>query len=94
VNKLKTEEAIRVMQAYADGAEIEHQIFGQDAWCGDKPSWNWSACTYRIKTKPLECWVVLTIKGEQFGLAKNEADALKDAKAIHGRIVRMVQADG
>ena len=47
----QTIEAIRVMQAYVDGKEVES--VGQTGECcwasNDSPSWNWSGCIYRIK---------------------------------------------
>lgn len=93
MDKLETKSAANIMLAYADGEKIEFSDFSEEWIEIDEPTWDFSEFSYRIKAKPLECWVVLTIKGEQFGLARNEADALEDAKAIHGRIVRMVQAD-
>ena len=55
----QTIEAIRVMQAYVDGKEVES--VGQTGECcwasNDSPSWNWSGCIYRIKpTAKLRPW--------------------------------------
>lgn len=52
----QTIEAIRVMQAYVDGKEVECKY-----WYGwvriDQPNWNWDDLDYRIKpTKTLRPW--------------------------------------
>ena len=45
----QTIEAIRVMQAYVDGKEVEFKWGSMDWNSTDKPEWNWSAYDYRIK---------------------------------------------
>lgn len=53
----QTKEAIRVMQAYVDGKEVQFK-WGSMGWSStDKPEWNWSAYDYRIKpTATLRPW--------------------------------------
>jgi len=54
----ETKAAIEVMQAYADGAEVEFRrksIGG--IWDTCSPCWNWDTLEYRIKPKPREIWV-------------------------------------
>jgi len=49
MNIEQTKEAIRVMQAYVDGKEVEFKWGSMDWNSTDKPEWNWSAYDYRIK---------------------------------------------
>ena len=53
----QTIEAIRIMQAYVDGQEVEFKWGSMDWNSTDKPEWNWSAYDYRIKpTATLRPW--------------------------------------
>ena len=53
----QTIEAIRIMQAYVDGKEVEFKWGSMDWNSTDKPEWNWSAYDYRIKpTETLRPW--------------------------------------
>ena len=60
MNKEQTVEAIKVMTAYVDGAEIESN-WGQNKWChltdGVVPGWDWTKADYRIKPKLREFWI-------------------------------------
>lgn len=57
MNREQTIEAIRVMQAFADGKEVEFKWMSKDWNSTDKPEWNWSAYDYRIKpTAKLRPW--------------------------------------
>ena len=49
-----TKEMISVMQAYADGKKIEHNLNGliSDAWEDCTPKWDWVTYDYRIKPEP------------------------------------------
>ena len=49
----QTIEAIRVMQAFVDGKEVEFKWGSMDWNSTDKPEWNWSAYDYRIKPTPV-----------------------------------------
>jgi hypothetical protein len=51
MNIEETKEAIRIMQAFVDGKEVESMYDGK--WVSRiKPSWNWALCFYRIKPTP------------------------------------------
>jgi len=56
MNIEETKEAIRIMQAFVDGKEVESMYYGK--WASrTKPSWNWALCFYRIKpTATLRPW--------------------------------------
>ena len=57
MNIEQTIEAIRVMQAYVDGKEVEFKWGSMDWNSTDSPEWNWSAYDYRIKpTAKLRPW--------------------------------------
>ena len=53
----QTIEAIRIMQSWVDGKEVEFKWMSKDWNSTDKPEWNWSAYDYRIKpTATLRPW--------------------------------------
>lgn len=62
MNREQTLQAIKVMQHYADGGEVEARMRSErGAWGSlfmDGPRWDWDSAEYRIQPKPLECWVV------------------------------------
>ena len=66
MNRDETIEAIKVMQHFADGGEVDCGMI-DDARRGRSPTgptWNWLAATYYIKPKPVECWVVVDREGD------------------------------
>jgi hypothetical protein len=53
MTKEQTIEAIRVMQAFVDGKEVECLHRGLEGWVTTtNPSWNWTNCFFRIKPTP------------------------------------------
>ena len=58
MNREQTIEAIRIMQAFVDGKEVECQYHGSETPSNaPNPSWNWFDCTYRIKpTATIRPW--------------------------------------
>ena len=66
----ETTECIAVMQAYADGKEIEYKLkhAGNADWkLNTTPGWDWSEFSYRIKSQPMKVTeeerILLQIKG-------------------------------
>ena len=69
MNKEQTIEAIRVMQAFVDGKEVQFRHRGLVEWdTVIVPTWNWSDIEFRIKPTaklrlwtadevPLDCWL-------------------------------------
>ena len=55
MNIEETKEAIRVMQAFVDGKEVEYQISTGTWLVALAPSWNWPSTRYRIKTTQVLC---------------------------------------
>lgn len=53
----RTEEMIKVMQAFVDGREIEWTTRNNDIWTSSQDTWNWVDFDYRIKKEE----VVLTL---------------------------------
>ena len=49
MNREHTIEAIRIMQAFVDGKEVEYQIRGGHWVAAMPPNWNWPNTQYRIK---------------------------------------------
>jgi hypothetical protein len=58
MNIEQTKEAIRIMQAFVDGKEVECLHRGLEGWVTTtNPSWNWTNCFFRIKpTATLRPW--------------------------------------
>ena len=58
MNIEETKAAIRVMQAFVDGKEVECWDRGLEGWeTTNNPSWDWMDCTFRIKpTAKLRPW--------------------------------------
>lgn len=60
MNREETKKAIKVMQGYADGENIQAELKSApgfyDMLSDETPAWNFQALNYRIKPKPLECW--------------------------------------
>lgn len=54
----QTIEAIRVMQAYVDGKEVEVKLLKSSYWISaETPCWDWNNSTFRIKpTATLRPW--------------------------------------
>jgi hypothetical protein len=48
----ETAEAIKVMQAYVDGADVEFTRNGQGWDAAANPAWDWAEFNFRIKPKP------------------------------------------
>ncbi len=57
MNKQETAEAIIVMQAFVDGAEIESTSAREEWHPIIESVWNWDDCEYRIKPSPREFWI-------------------------------------
>jgi hypothetical protein len=52
MNRERTKEAIKVMQAYVDGEDIEYCLSRHSGWTRvSSPSWNWYERPYRIAPK-------------------------------------------
>ena len=63
VNKVETEQAIAVMQAWVEGKPIQQRPVGSDMWFDvstQTPVWNWRERTYRIKPEPTKVNVVFS----------------------------------
>ena len=84
MNREDTKKAIKVMQAYVDGADIECQCGSQwtELTGSAEPIFNWSAADYRIKPKPREFEIMVMGNG-----ALREAGDL--ASGYSGEIIKV-----
>ncbi len=58
MNKDETREAIKTMQAYVDGAEIElRNVNTDEVKDAPAPQWNFVICQYSIKPVPRTFWI-------------------------------------
>ena len=53
MNIEETKEAIRVMQAFVDGKEVQYEVPNKEWITTDQPAWNFISYTYRIKPTPV-----------------------------------------
>ena len=83
MNKEQVKEAIKVMEHWLNGGEVEFKSRRNDNWllppCG-RPSWNWYDSEYRIKKEPLE--VCLISYGNVQEIYHSYDDAVKVAKGL------------
>jgi len=64
MNVEETKKAIKVMQAFVEGAEIEAKAKDHaTTWYNATPSWDWEGFDYRIKRQPIEVWAYVTPGG-------------------------------
>lgn len=89
----KAREAAQVMLAYADGAIVECQDNQLNPWIAVlEPSFNWIKYDYRIKPKPIECWVVVYDDDSRYTCHSKEA-ALDVLNRRGGRLAHLVEAN-
>lgn len=79
MTKEELQNAIKVMQAYINGEEIEYTYINENKvwYLNNFPTWNWVKYKYRIKQKPKyrpfkdvnECWQEM-LKHTPFGWIK------------------------
>ena len=84
MNKEETKEAIKIMQAFIDGEEIQSidETSSTSAWTDrDNPSWCWGLLTFRVKPpKPIGRWVVLNSEGKLW--SSRQYETLEEAMAF------------
>jgi hypothetical protein len=83
---------IKVMQAYEDGARIEHTVKDKTLpWLlTDEPLWDWDAYEYRVKQEPLTVWVNVYEKNGDLTFYSYEAEHLAyRCRSKGGRTVKM-----
>ena len=97
-DKQETERRIEVMQAFVDDENIEVRRKTEMAvWysVGGDPSWNWSACDFRVKPKPREFWINIYPQ-QRYSFAtyntKKEADAYALQRSVCIKVREVVDA--
>lgn len=96
MDKKEVQEAIKLMQAWLDGEEIQYRTrrdVNQD-WQGYepdecRPSWNWHVFEYRAKPMPLEVWLVLTADGATYTYFDSNSARLSAATKFGSTITRL-----
>lgn len=101
MTKEEIENAIKVMQAYVDGKQIEYCELREKEWrlCGN-PLFDWNAFNYRISKEPqyrpfqspLECWQEMQ-KHQPIGWIKYH-DTYKCITSIGDRGVDVLNGEG
>lgn len=81
MNREETAAAIKVMQAYVDGKEIQFKERLKGEWqnfnpASCTPEWWWGSYDYRIKPTPVKLWVVTDAKGTYIFCDKSRACAI------------------
>jgi len=81
---------IMVMEAYEDGAKIEHTVQHQNLpWLNiNKPSWDWTRYEYRVKPEPLTFWVNVYPDGTHGATWCSKQEAIR-AETKSTRTVKM-----
>ena len=52
MNRMTTQDAIKIMQQYVDGETLESKYQGNDRWnINNQPVWDWQDHDYRIKSQ-------------------------------------------
>jgi len=66
MNREEARELAPIMQAYADGADVEY-LDRCGAWFGATTPTFAQGTEFRVKPKPLECWVWFDADGKAYG---------------------------
>ena len=83
MSKGKLQEAIKVMQAFADGKEIQYyQEECSPRWQSTLfPVWNWQEVNYRIKPEPLVIYAAMRDTKDAIYIASRNVLAVQDSVA-------------
>jgi hypothetical protein len=80
MNREQTIEAIRIMQAFVDGKEVQYEVPNKEWITTDQPAWNFISYTYRIKpTAKLRPWTAGEVP---LGAWMREKKALHDRRIL------------
>ena len=73
MNKTETIEAIKVMQAYVDGEDIQY-----NGEFKSSPVWNWTnGGSYKVKPVPIEIWCMANSAGHCLSNQPSEDDCIE-----------------
>lgn len=76
--KQTRKEMIEVLQGAENGEQIQQRLHCEEGiddgfyGCNEKPSWDFSRIEYRVKPKPLQCWVLYNNYGRLIHCADRE----------------------
>ena len=92
VNKVETEQAIAVMQAWMDGKSIQCNTYNTGKnWIdilAPAPAWDWQNCRYRIKPEPTKVYVVFSSWHKRICTKDTMHEALRARDIGTGRYVK------
>lgn len=88
------EKIIEVVQAFADGKEIESRELGCCEWSACySPIWNWAKYDYRVKHEPMERWLNIYDDCDGGIAHTTRKDADRDKAPGRVAVVRLVEAE-
>jgi hypothetical protein len=98
MNREYAKEAIKVMQAFVEGKEIEYREKGRSSWAAstyDNMGFDWRAYEYRIKKEPAITYEIVNRNDAVVSIADSKAAAERYLSAYRlnapYRIRRMVE---
>ena len=89
MNREETAEAIKVMEHYRDGGEVEYQDLTDSEWYDrNPPIWDWIKYAYRIKKSSGECWADITERGTIIGIGGSVPESVSTNCDYDGAVLR------
>lgn len=89
MNRDEAKQLLPIIQAYAEGKEVQYRDFGDwndyDDDC--EPDFTDKPAHYRIKPEPVECWAVVFSDGDISRSYPTECEARKYCNGL--RVIRM-----
>lgn len=99
MNREQAKQLLPIIQAFADGETV--QINCEGCWrdmAFESPIFDGPPSVYRIKPKPVECWIVHRTYCDgttDFGFVyhkREDAQSAADRVGVEGRIVHLIEA--
>lgn len=89
MNRERAKELLPIIQAFAEGKEIQYRISGSDSWDDRAAPPDFDVHEWRIKPEAFECWVCVDNNGypESVWQEKEYAEAEHADRTIHMREV-------
>lgn len=93
MNKERAKELLPIIQAYAEGEQIEYRNSQTRGWITVPDPSFFDSSEYRVKPKPLECWV--NVCGSEIGVYcyGSRSEARKSMSIGQNRTVHMREVE-
>lgn len=92
---MELKEKIAVMQAFADGKEVEYKNNFPGAagsWVGiSSPMWDWGSCDYRVKREPRRMYARYNNEGQVGSRGGNKEIIEANIRRYGGELVEFVE---